>query len=113
MNNIEKSYIMIKGSDFMKNKHLLSRGMATLTDLVIILLPILVWDLIIFIILAGMLPSTVMTFLDKIIKYVIIVSFCVTCPFITALFGKTLGQMVYDFRLLDNQGKPAKKYMEG
>lgn len=110
MNNIEKSYIMIKGSDFMKNKHLLSRGMATLTDLVIILLPILVWDLIIFIILAGMLPSTVMTFLDKIIKYVIIISFCVTCPFITALFGKTLGQMVYDFRLLDNQGKPAKLF---
>ena len=72
MNNIKKSYIMIKGSGFMKNKHLLSRIMASLTDLVIILLPILVWDLIIFIILAGMLPSTVMTFLDKIIKYVMI-----------------------------------------
>lgn len=107
MNNYKKSYIMVKGSDFMKKKHLFSRAMATLTDLVITLLPILVWDLIIFIILAGMLPATVMTFLDKVIKNVIIVSFCITNPFITALFGKTVGQMVYDIRIHDNRNKLA------
>lgn len=94
----------------MKKKHIFSRIMATLTDLVIILLPILVWDLIIFIILAGMLPSTVMTFLDKVIKNVIMVSFCVTSPFITALFGKTVGQMVYDIRLVDKHGKLANLF---
>lgn len=91
----------------MEQKKLFSRCMATLSDLIITLLPILAWDLIIFIILAGFLPSTVMTFLDKVIIYILIVSFCVTNPFITLVYGKTLGQMIYDIRILNNQNKNA------
>lgn len=91
----------------MKEKAIFSRFMATTTDLVITLIPILVWDLIVFIVLAGFLPSSVMTFLDKVILYVIIVSFCVTNPLITLIYGKTLGQMVFDIRINDVTGKKA------
>ena len=92
----------------MQKKHLFSRFMASMTDLVVVLLPLLIWDLIIFIMLAGFLPSSVMTFLDKVIIYVVIVSFCVTTPFITLVYGKTLGQMIFDIRIKDSSKKEAK-----
>ena len=91
----------------MKNKHIFARFMAALTDLVIILLPLLVWDLIILLMLGGFLPSSVMTFLDKVVIYVLVVSFCVTNPFITLVYGKTIGQMTYDIRIKDKSGKEA------
>ena len=91
-----------------KKKYLFSRFMSALTDLVITLLPLLVWDLIILIMLAGFLPSSVMSFLDKVIIYVLVVSFCVTNPFITLVFGKTVGQLVYDFQIKDSSGKNSK-----
>ena len=91
-----------------KKKYLFSRFMAALTDLVITLLPLIVWDIIILIMLAGFLPSSVMTFLDKVIIYVLVVSFCVTNPFITLAFGKTIGQLVYDFTIKDSSGKDSK-----
>ncbi|MGN1345053.1 MAG: RDD family protein [Traorella sp.] len=92
----------------MQKKQIFSRFLAMLTDLIIILLPLLIWDLIIFIMLAGFLPSGVMSFLDKVIIYVIIVSFCVTSPFITFVYGKTFGQMVFDIRIKDSSKKEAK-----
>ena len=70
----------------MMKKNIFSRFMATLTDLVIALIPLLVWDLIIFIVLAGFLPASVMTFLDDVIRYVIYASFVITNPFITYVF---------------------------
>ena len=74
----------------MMKKNIFSRFMATLTDLVIALIPLLVWDLIIFIVLAGFLPASVMTFLDDVIRYVIYASFVITNPFITYVYGKTI-----------------------
>ncbi len=91
----------------MKQKNLFSRFMASLTDLTVTMLPILVWDLVILIVLAGFLPSSVMTFLDKVVNYVIIVSFCVTNPFITFVYGKTLGQAIFDIGIVDASGKKA------
>ena len=91
-----------------KKKYIFSRFMSALTDLVITLLPLLVWDLVILIMLAGFLPSSVMTFLDKVIIYVLVVSFCVTNPFIALVFGKTIGQLVYDYNIKDSSGKDSK-----
>lgn len=91
----------------MKQKNIFSRFMAVTTDLVITLIPLLVWDLIIFIILAGFLPATVMTFLDDTIRYIIFASFVITNPFITYVYGKTLGQTVYDIRILNTSNKKA------
>lgn len=92
----------------MKKKDIFSRFMSATTDLVITLLPILVWDLIVLIVLAGFLPSKVMTFLDEVILYVIVVSFCVTNPLITLIYGKTFGQTVFDIKIIDLKGKSAK-----
>lgn len=91
----------------MMKKNIFSRFMATLTDLVIALIPLLVWDLIIFIVLAGFLPASVMTFLDDVIRYVIYASFVITNPFITYVYGKTLGQSVFDIRILTMSNKKA------
>lgn len=85
----------------MKQKAIYSRCMASLTDLIVTLGPILIWDVVVLIVLAGFLPSAVMTFADDLIKYVIIVSFCVTNPLITLTYGKTLGQTVFDIRIKD------------
>lgn len=91
----------------MKHKRILSRFMATLTDLVIALLPILIWDLIILTILAGFLSSNILVFLDKVIVYILIISLCFTNAFITYTYGKTIGQMAYDIRIVDNKNKKA------
>lgn len=92
----------------MKKKHLVNKLMAFLTNLVILLLPILVWDFLILFVLAGLLPASVMSFLDNTVTYILVASLLLTTPFIAMTYGQTFGHTAFDLKVVDLAVKPAK-----
>lgn len=92
----------------MKKKHLVNKLMAFLTNLVILLLPILVWDFLILFVLAGILPASVMSFLDNTVTYILIASLLFTTPFIAMTYGQTFGHTAFDLKVVDLAVKPAR-----
>lgn len=91
----------------MKQKNFSSRCMAFMTDLIVTLIPMLIWDLIIFLVIAGFLPSSLMAFANKYLIYVVAASFALTTPAIVYIYGKTLGQESFDLRIMNANGKNA------
>ena len=89
----------------MKNKHLSNRFMGFLTNIVIVLMPILLWDILILFVLAGILPAVVMNFLDTLIQYVMIISLLITTPFIAIAYRQTFGYAAFDLRVVDLKNK--------
>lgn len=94
----------------MKNKHLSNRFMGFLTNIVIVLMPILVWDILILLVLAGILPAVVMNFLDTVVKYVLIVSLLLTTPFIALSYRQTFGYAAFDLKVVDLKNKKASVF---
>lgn len=91
----------------MKHKYLSDRCMSFLTDMIITFLPILVWDVLILLVLAGFLPAGVMSFLDSTIKYILLASILITCPFIALAYGQTFGTVAFSMKLVDAKMKKA------
>ena len=94
----------------MKNKHLSNRFMGFLTNIVIVLMPILLWDILILFVLAGILPAVVMNFLDTLIQYVMIISLLITTPFIAIAYRQTFGYAAFDLRVVDLKNKKTSAF---
>lgn len=99
-----------RGEVFMKSKHLSNRFMGFLTNIVIVLLPILVWDILILFVLAGILPAVVMNFLDSLVKYVLIVFLLLATPFIALTYHQTFGYAAFDLKVVDLKNKKASVF---
>lgn len=94
----------------MKNKYLSNKCMAFLCNIVVALLPILVWDILLLFIVAGMLPATMLDFIDPFIALVLFVSLLLTNPLIAAFYGQTFGAIMFDLQIVDNSHQKAKRY---
>ena len=81
----------------MKNKLLTSKCLAFLCNIVIILLPILVWDIIVLFVLAGILPAGMLDVVDPFVEILMIVSLLLTNVFIAVSYGQTFGAVSFDF----------------
>ena len=85
----------------MKNKLLTSKCLAFLCNIVIILLPILVWDIIVLFVLAGILPAGMLDVVDPFVEILMIVSLLLTNVFIAVSYGQTFGAVSFDIRVVD------------
>lgn len=93
----------------MKNKYLSNKCMAFLCNIVVALLPILVWDILLLFIVAGMLPATLLDFVDPFIALVLFVSLLLTNPLISAFYGQTFGAIMFDLQIVDHSHQKAKR----
>lgn len=93
----------------MKNKLLTSKLLAFLCNIVIILLPILVWDIIVLFILAGLLPAGMLDVVDPFVEILMIVSLLLTNVFIAVSYGQTFGAVSFDIRVVDLSKKKASR----
>ncbi|WP_276933294.1 PHP domain-containing protein [Dielma fastidiosa] len=93
----------------MKNKLLTSKCLAFLCNIVIILLPILVWDIIVLFVLAGILPAGMLDVVDPFVEILMIVSLLLTNVFIAVSYGQTFGAVSFDIRVVDLSKKKASR----
>lgn len=93
----------------MKNKLLTSKCLAFLCNIVIILLPILAWDIIVLFVLAGILPAGMLDVVDPFVEILMIVSLLLTNVFIAVSYGQTFGAVSFDIRIVDLSKKKASR----
>lgn len=93
----------------MKKKYLFSKCMAYLCNIVILLLPILAWDIMMLFILVGILPASLMGPMDWLVKYLLVASLIVTNPFIALTYGQTFGAVSFGIKVVDLKGKQASR----
>ena len=93
----------------MKSKYLSNKSMAFLCNLIVVLLPVLVWDILLLFIVTGFIPSTLLNFIDPFIGLVLLISLLLTNSMIAATYGQTFGAITFNIKIVDSSGKPASK----
>lgn len=85
----------------MKKKYLFNRAVGYLCNIVVILLPIMAWDIIVLFVLAGILPEGMLDFVNPFVKLLLIVSMLITNPLIALLYGQTFGAVSFNVEVVD------------